>query len=242
MRRFTLLGLALMAVFALLAAVSSSAFALELPENLPASTTRTWTGASEGKPEFKMEGVTPIICEEATTAEGTETTSKPPLGLFHIHVVGCHAEISKGTVVKCTDLNHLTAGGILVLGTWHLVWDRKAGGSFTELTTAVLFLVEPVHFSCSSLILIVVQGEQLCLHLVPTESKVTHSFHCIAEETIAGKPHQTEEWCKKDVGGVCTEPVAPKLEAFINHPKAAVVSAEQALGNTTYKEAISADV
>jgi hypothetical protein len=241
MRRFTLLGLALMAALAAASAISASAFALELPENLPASTTRTWTGASEGEPEFKTEGGTPVICTSAT-AEGTETSSKPPLGLFHIHFLGCKSEIAKGTTVKCTDLNHLTAGELLMLGTWHLVWDRKAGGSFTELTTAVLFLVEPVHVSCSSLILIVLQGELLCLHLVPTESKVTHSFHCIAEETIAGKPHQTEEWCKKDVGGVCTEPVAPKFESFINHPKTPVVSAELALGNTTYKEAISADV
>jgi hypothetical protein len=240
MRRFTLLGLALMAVLAAASAISTSAFALELPENLPASTTRTWSGKAEGSPEFKTEEAMPVTCSTLTSAEGTETSSKPPLGLFHLHFVGCHAEVG-GREVKCTDLDHTTSGEILVLGTWHLVWDRKAGGSFTELTTAVLFLVEPVHFECSALVSIEVKGEQLCLHLNATEKALTHSFHCIAEEPVAGKPKQTEEWCKKDVGGVCTEPVAPKLEASINHG-VVKVAAEQALGNTTYKEQIFADI
>jgi hypothetical protein len=234
-----LLGTALTAVFALLAAVSSSAFALELPENLPASTTRTWTGEAEGKPEFKTEEAGAVVCEKAE-AEGTETSSKPPLGLFHIHFLTCHTKIGEAEF-KCTDLNHVSAGEILVLGTWHLVWDRKTGGSFTELNTAVLFLVEPVHFSCGSLLLIEVKGEQLCLHLKATESNTTHSFHCIAEEPVGGKPKQTEEWCAKDVAGACSGAVAPKLESFINHG-VAKVSAELALGNTVYKEKISADV
>jgi len=239
MRRFKLLALALVAVFATAAAVSASAFAAELPEILPTSgTTRTWTGESEGTTEFKSEtaeaGVSLVVtCEKAPT-EGTEEAGKP-LGLFHIHFLGCKSTIG-GVTVKCTDLNHSTAGEILALGTWHLVFDRKKGGSFTELNTAVLFLVELVHFSCSSLVLAEVKGEQVCLDLKATEKSKTHSLHCIAEG-----PKQTEEWCKKDVSGTCTEPVVPKLESNTNHTLFRS-AAEQALGNNTYAEEIFADI
>ncbi len=88
MRRFKLLGLALVAVFASTAALANSAFALNLPENLPASTTRTWVGKNVGKTTFKAEGQNPIICEKAK-GEGTETSSKPPKGLFHIAFEEC---------------------------------------------------------------------------------------------------------------------------------------------------------
>jgi hypothetical protein len=246
MRRVKLFGLALVAVFASAAALSSSAFALELPENLPTSTeTRTWTGESDGtgvtaEPEFKTLNAAKVElivkCEKAT-AEGTEE-SKKPLGLFHIHFLGCHTELSPGTIVKCTDLNHLTAGEILVLGTWHLVWDRENGKEFKELTTGVLFLVEPVHFTCS-IVLLEVKGEQLCLHLKPTEENTTHLFHCIANATNHWE--QSEEWCKKDVGGVCTEPVKPLLLTSVSH-EAFGPSSELALGSTTYKVKLFADV
>jgi hypothetical protein len=241
MRRVKLLGLALVAVFASAAALSSSAFALELPENLPTSTeTRTWTGESDGTtgPVFtvlnaeKKELV--VTCEKAT-AEGTEE-SKKPLGLFHIHFLKCTTNI--GGPVNCTDLNHLTAGEILVLGTWHLVWDRENGKEFKELTTGVLFLIEPVHFVCGGIVLLEVKGEQLCLHLKPTEENTTHLFHCI---TGANHWQQSEEWCKKDVGGVCTEPVKPLLLTSISH-EPFVESAELALGSTTYKVKLFADV
>jgi hypothetical protein len=239
MRRSQLLTPALVAVVATAAAVSASAFAAELPQILPTSaTTRTWTGESEGSAEFNSEtaeaGVTlTITCEKAPT-EGTEEAGKP-LGAFHIHFLGCKSTIG-GVTVKCTDLNHTTPGEVLALGTWHLVFDRKKGGVFTELTTAVLFLLELTHLSCSSLVLDELKGELLCLDLKATEKSKTHSFHCIAEG-----PKQTEEWCKKDVSGTCTEPVVPKLESNTSHSLFRS-AAWQALGNDTYTEEIFADI
>ena len=242
MVRFKLLGLALVAVFAMAAAMSASAFASELPENLPTSaTTRTWTGESEGEPEFASEtaeaGVELVVKCKTAPSEGTEEPGKP-LGLFHIHFLGCASTVG-GLPVKCTDLNHTTAGEILVLGTWHLVFDRKINGTFEKLTTAVLFLVELAHFTCGG-VLVEVKGEVLCLHLKPEETGFTHSFHCVRNGFLP-----TEEWCKRDlvVGGVdkCEEPVVPKLESNVSHT-AFRNSAEQALGRSTYKEEIFAMV
>jgi hypothetical protein len=238
MRRFKLLGLALVAVFATAAAVSASAFAVE-PANLPESAlTRTWTGEAEGEPEFVSE--TPeavtlkVLCKSAT-AEGTEEPKKP-LGLFHIHFVECSAVVA-GVAQKCTDLNHSTAGEILALGTWHLVFDKEKGKEFKELTTAVLFLVELVHFQCGPLLLAQVKGEVVCLHLKATEKAFTHSFHCVRSGF-----EPTEEWCMKgDVGGKCEEPLAPKLESNVNET-VFKKSAEQALGKSTYKVELFADV
>ncbi len=91
MRRLKLLGLALVAVFASAAGLASSAFALNLPENLPASTTRTWDGKGVGKWTSRGETKTPVICEKAK-GEGTETSSKPPKGLFHTDFEECGTE------------------------------------------------------------------------------------------------------------------------------------------------------
>ena len=238
MKRLKLLGLALVAIFALAASMSASAFALELPENLPVSaTTRTWTGESEGaEPEFTSEtaeaGVLLKVNCKTAPSEGTEEPGKP-LGLFHIHFLGCTSAVG-GLTVKCTDLNHSTAGEILVLGTWHLVFDRKKTEEFKELATAVLFLVELVHFVCGG-VLIEVKGEVLCLHLEPTKLAFTHSFHC-----IKNGDQPTEEWCMKD-NGVCSEPLTPKLESNVSHTGFRS-AAELALGSSTYTEEIFADV
>jgi hypothetical protein len=117
------------------------------------------------------------------------------------------------------------------------VFDRKIGGSFEKLTTAVLFLVEPVHFSCSSLFLDEVKGEVLCLHLKPETGAFTHSFHCVRNVF-----EPTEEWCMKgDVSEKCEEPLKPVLQSNVNETKFRS-SAELALGNSTYKEEIFADI
>ncbi|HEV2974445.1 MAG TPA: hypothetical protein VGX69_05550 [Solirubrobacteraceae bacterium] len=240
MRRFKLPTLALVAVFAMAAAISASAFAVEpvnLPENAAA---RNWTGEFEGEPEFSTETAEPGVllvwkCKSGPS-EGTEEAKKP-LGLFHIHLLGCESEISKGTTVHCTDLNHSTAGEILLLGTWHLVFDRKIGGNFEKLTTAMLYLFQPVHFSCSSLVLDEFKGELLCLHLKPEEKAFTHSFHC-----VRNGDESTEEWCMKgDVSEKCEEPLQPKFESKTNETVFRR-GAWQALGKTTYKEEIFADI
>jgi hypothetical protein len=237
MKRLMPMALSLAVVFAATAVLATSAFALELPEILPTSSvTRTWTAESEGEPQFKMlnsEHVELVVNCEKATGEGTEEPKKP-LGLFHVHLLGCHTTIG-GTRVSCTDLNHLTAGEILVLGTWHLVWDRENGKEFKELTTGVLVLEELAHFTCS-IVLVELKGELLCLTLKPTEENTTHFGHCVANGV-----EQTLEWCKKDVAGKCDEPVKPKLETSISH-STFEPSADLGLGRVTTKEKMFADI
>jgi hypothetical protein len=204
MRRVKSLALALVALAAALAMMSSAALALTLPENLPTSAVvRNWTGETEGS--YNLDLPAPVTCETATT-EGTEEAGKP-LGLFHEHLKNCTGEEGK---VKCTGEGE-EAGVILILGNWHLVFDRKKGGTFVELTTAILYLLTPVKFKCTVFFTVELKGEQLCLHLKPTEKAISHSDHCIAEGL-----KQTEEWCKSDVGGTCVEAVVPVLLANQN--------------------------
>lgn len=229
MKRFRLLGLLLVALFVAAMAMSAVAAADETPLNLPFKAGETFTGKSEGATEFNSSNGT-VICLEGTALlpENTIESNLPPLGKFGIHFSDC---LDKATKAKCTGLGE-TEGTILVQGTWHLVWDEK--GAAFELTVATLFLVEPVHFNCTALILIKVEGEQLCLDLEPTKLSVTHSFHCIANGT-----KQEESWCKKDVAG-CKELVTPILKSSTNEA-AAKESAELALGSWTVdKEPIAA--
>jgi hypothetical protein len=83
--------------------------------------------------------------------------------------------------------------------------------------------------------LLELKGEILCLDLKPTESNVTHSYHCTGASSTAAN----EEWCMggEDVLGtedMCIgEWLLPKLEESINHAafKGATILM---LGNTTY--------
>jgi len=228
MKRFRLLGLLLVALFVAAMAMSAVAVADETPLNLPFKAGETFTGKSEGEPEFNSSNGT-VICKEATAllAENTIESNLPPLGKFQIHFSVCRDKIL-GTV--CTGLGE-AAGTILAGGTWHLVWDEK--GATFELTVATLFLVATVHFSCG-VVLFKVEGEQLCLDLKPTELSKTHSFHCIANGA-----KQEDSWCKKDVAG-CKELVTPILKTSVNEA-VAQESAELALAQWTVDgEAIAA--
>jgi hypothetical protein len=222
MKRFRLLGLLLVALFVAAMAMSAVATAAdETPLNLPFKAGETFTGKSEGEPEFKNSNGT-VVCKEGVSllAGNTIDSNLPPLGKFEIHFSGCKQPAINQ---PCTGLGE-TEGTILVKGTWHLVWDEK--GATFELTVATLFLIEPVHFNCTALVLLKVEGEQLCLDLKPTELSKTHTFHCIANET-----KQEDSWCKKDVAG-CKELVTPKLLTSVNEA-AAKESAELALGSWT---------
>jgi hypothetical protein len=222
MRQFKLLGLTLMAVFVAAVAVASTASAA-LPANLPISATaRAWTGTNEGKVELSAGG-SKIVCAEAPSS-GEEEAGKP-LGPFHIEFKNCTTE---GGAIKCTGLGD-AAGIILTLGTWHLVFDN-----LTTLSTALLFLIEHVHFSCSALVLILVLGELLCLHLKPTEKALTHSFHCV--ETSAGK--QEDETYFNEAGTAVNNVT---LLCSINEAEEKPCF-ELALGSTTYKVEIFADI
>jgi hypothetical protein len=220
MRQFKLLGLTLMAVFVAAVAVASTASAA-LPVNLPLSAkARPWTGTNIGNVELLQPGQNTVTCTEAP-ATGEEEAGKP-LGPFHIEFKNCSAAGQ-----KCTGLGD-AAGVILTLGTWHLVFDN-----LTTLSTALLFLIEHVHFSCTALILVLVLGELLCLHLKPTEKAFTHSFHCVQTGT-----KQEDETYFNEAGTavnnvtlLCSVNEAEEKPCF-----------ELALGSTTYKEEISADI
>jgi len=207
MKRFSLLCLGLMAVLVAAAAMATSAFAVQ-PSNLPTGV-KTFTGASEGSTTYHSEAGD-VVCTEAS-GTGEETSNEPPLGPFHIDFKKCTGPL--GTT--CTGLGEATAGTILVLGTWHLVFDREVGKAFSGLTVATLFLVNVVHFSCGAFILIESKGEALCLDLKPTEASTKHSYHC----TGASATTANEEWCMGgEVAEACTgEWLLPKLETSTNH-------------------------
>ena len=159
-------------------------------------------------------------------AENTIESNLPPLGKFQMHFTGCK---DKGTGATCTGLGE-AAGVSLVGGTWHLVWDEKAGSAF-ELTVATLFLLNAAHFNCTALVLLKLEGEQLCLDLDPLTLSKTHEFHCIVKK--ATEPIEQEDtWCKKDVAKVCTELVTPKLNTSVNEA-AGKASALLSLGSWT---------
>jgi hypothetical protein len=221
MRRFKLLGLALMAVLIAAVAVVGTASAA-LPKILPESgVARNWTGSNTGNVEVLGSGIA-VICTEAP-AIGTQEANKP-LGSFHIELKNCTSE--KGAV-KCTGLGD-SAGVILVLGMWHSVFDN-----LSSLSAAMLFLLEKVHFNCTVLILVLVSGELVCLWLRPTESAATHSFHCVA--TSAGK--QEEEAYFNEAG---TEVKAALMWSFNEAEAKPFVMLT--LDTQTFSEAVSADI
>ncbi len=236
MRLLKPLGLSLVAACALASALSASAFGLELPENLPASTTRTWTGSNVGNTILHTQGLEPVTCTEVQ-AKGTETTSNPPLGAFELTFNNC-ASTAGGVTVKCTGLG-LATGVIADKGTWHLVFDKLIGQAFENLTSALLLLSEASHLTCGGLVLFeLLAGETLCLHLNPAASTTTHEFHCIGE-IAGGVPKPLEEW-GKDVGGVFTGGKVPVRNGSINHA-AEVSTLLLGLGTVVYTGSVFAD-
>lgn len=226
MKRSGSLGALLVSVFAVAAMSSAAAFGDETPLDLPFTANEVVEGSGQGSEFISSLGT--ITCAEASILESDIESNLPPLGAFHIDYSGCK---DKGTGTTCTGLGE--AGGvILTLGTWHLVWDKEEA-SF-ELHTATLFLISPVHFNCSIVVLVEAKGEQLCLDLNPEEARRLHSFHCIASGAS-----QKGSWCKKDVEETCVGSVVPKLEASVNHA-AFQPSAYLALGSIVTAEPIAA--
>lgn len=181
MQRLKILGLALIAAFALGAVVSAAASAevKVLPEE--AVTFKGLTAKTTTLEKLNGKNVT---CGE-THAEG-EIEAKKPLGLFHIHFLKC-----KGLgLLPCTGLGDKEEQ-ILVLGTFHLVFDTLVAGNLTQAGVGVLFLLEHVHFTCGGLILVLVLGEVLCL-IKPVNIKAKKST--IACEQNKGDPGEIVYW------------------------------------------------
>jgi hypothetical protein len=234
MKRALWLGLAVVALFASMAAVSTSAFGLGLPENLPVAVkARTWKGKQTSKENILKAGETEVKCKKAS-AEGEEEAGKP-LGPFHMTLEEC-----KSILGACTSPGDAKEQE-LVLGTWHLVFDEK-GATFTKLATAMLLLIpatKPATWVCGGIATIEVSGEVLCLHLNPTVKSTTHEFEC------GGEANKEDNWCKEDkvVGGVdkCEGLTKPVLLSSINKG-AGIVSEEVAKGNVVTTEEIFADI
>jgi hypothetical protein len=195
MQRLKLLGLALMAVFAMGVVVSASASAANGPLNAekkePATT--TFSGHAVATTTFTiLEGFGETKCPEVLF----EGSLSPRLGPFHLHWHKCTTNLG-GT---CTGLGD-EAGLILALGEAHLVWD-----SLEPLGAAILFLLEHVHYACTvlgSTKLILVLGEVLCL-ITPINS-LTKKFTIKCEKGAkAGDPAETMYW-KDDESGTLVE-------------------------------------
>jgi hypothetical protein len=225
MKRFRLMGLAVLALFALATAVASTTSAFLL-ENLPEKA-RTITDKSNGPTLLETVGGTAVECTSAPSTE-TEENFKPPSGAFHIGFSGC---TSKKPVngLKCTGTGD-SAGSILALGSWNLVFDKNPGT--TILVTAMLFLLTPLKFVCGAEIVTVeVKGSVLCLHLNPTVSTKTHEFHCVQTK---GSQEETRWWNTNGTEGTSQLLTAVNGGAFEQ-------SGQQGLGIVEYSEAVQSD-
>ncbi|HEY4452288.1 MAG TPA: peptidylprolyl isomerase [Solirubrobacteraceae bacterium] len=155
MRRLKIIGVAALAVFAVTAMASATAFALP---TLKPNTAVTFTGTS---PVGKLEVLgSALVVECEKNADEGSFAAETVLGPFHIKFSGCSAKLGTTGLGKCTGLGDTETGVILSLGEVHLVYD-----SLAPLGAAMLFLVEPTHFECKSIttVLITVEGSVLCL-------------------------------------------------------------------------------
>jgi hypothetical protein len=183
MKRFRLLGLTLMAAFALsaLTAVSASA---ALPEALGAKPfPQNWTGGNTGTetPTLETSKGERISCNKVD-ASGTQETDT--LGKATLTILGCK------TLTGNCETDGQAEGTIVSEGTYHFVDDFL--GTAATLGVAVLTLVS-THFLCP-FVLALVTGQLLCLVLEPLSSKVTHEGHCIIETGTKGKPLDKHWW------------------------------------------------
>jgi hypothetical protein len=180
MKRFRLLGLVLLAVFALgaLMAASASAALQELLGNK--AFPKSWTGKSVGTIAIESLSGGKFECTTAT-ADGEQLTDT--LGVYHLHFTECQL-VGVGSCNSEGD----NPGVILVLGEYHYVDDFLSTAA--TLGVAILLLVE-AHYLCGP-VLILVKGHKLCLILKPLESNVTHEFHCKA--VSSGMPEDKHWW------------------------------------------------
>jgi hypothetical protein len=221
MKRFRLLGLALLAVFSLGALIAASASA-ELPLLLGAKAfPQTWTGANDGAEKQTLETLKGEKIECNTTkASGTQETDT--LGKYNLTFLEC-----KTITGKC-ETDGQPEGTIVTEGEYHYVDDFL--GTAATLGVAVLFLAS-AHFLCP-LALILVTGNVLCLILEPLVSMVTHLIHCTTLAALKGMPLDNDWW--NDVGVLQTA----KLESNKNEG-AFEEASELALGTVTFGEAVA---
>jgi hypothetical protein len=221
MKRFRLLGLTLLAAFALTAALAASASAA-LPELLPVKAGgSTFSGVNTAaNPTLETLKKETIVCKKGAKADGVQENDTT--GTYHIHFEECE---SAG--FKCSTAGDAT-GIILNLGKYHYV-DDHLSENVNELGVAILFLPEEATIECTALVKIKVKGSVLCLILEPLSSKVTHEFHCTQ---TSGMQSETTWW--NDAG---TAQTAVLLSS--KNGAAFEEAGEQALGSVTFGEAVA---
>jgi len=208
MRHLKLLILALAVLGAITATAADTALALPtvLPEAL-----HSWTGKSTSQFEILNPGGVETTCA-AATAEGTLEEGRPS-GLFHLHFKECIIDF-KGTEAECTGEGEET-GVILVLGTWHFVYDTLST-SLSSAGVAMLFSLGAVKYECGSSsdsIEVKPGGMALCLIPNPTALTRRFEFHC----TKAGSAHRPAETKYYDGGGTLVG-IAPILSSQNGEP------------------------
>src|SRR6266404_5317363 len=186
MQRLKLLFLALVAVAALLSTIVAAASAAP-PLFLPDTVSEGFTGTGGQGILGKLPGgLTNEIIASTSVSEGKLEAGKM-LGPFHIEFTNLKA----GGLILCTALGDTTDGVVLLLGEYHLVYDKLGSGA--ELGVGILFLVKPAHLECGTK-LFVVEGEVLCL-IKPVEVLTKH-FEVVCEDTSSGSgdPKETVYW------------------------------------------------
>lgn len=219
MKRLNLLGVVLMAVFALSAFAATAAFAL--PEHLPKG---AWTGKNDGTGKPKLETAAKSVIE-CGKAKGSGEDTSDTLGKFTIDFEECKTPSFFNAA--CNSAGD-ASGVILSTGEYHYVYD-----TLSPLGIAILFLPNETTFECASFLKTKVKsqganGGLVCLILEPTVKQVTHLFHCEQEN---GKQKEKVYWNDK------SEEVK-KVELLCSLNGGAFEEcAELALAETTFKEA-----
>jgi hypothetical protein len=185
MRYLRLFGVALVALCALGSVIAASASAL--PTLLPA-TIPSFTGKSVGKTELQRQGALAAVSCSSAKGEGT-VEANGHLGLYHITFEKCTAGGG-----PCTGLGD-AAETILSLGSYHLVFDTLKA-TLAEAGVAILFLVDNVHFVCTTIIgeilnTVFLGGMVLCLIVNPTALTKVFEFQC-KQGSSSGHPGETK--------------------------------------------------
>jgi hypothetical protein len=151
MKQVKILGAAFIAILALTSIAASLAqAAATLPSVLPTA----GPGEKEIVSATTSSGTSTfgngLLEITSSTSTGTQTGNAAKLGSFDVLFEKTASVL--GPV--CTGLSDTTKGSVLVLGTFH-IRDYKEG---TNLRTAAIFLLLPVHFECEGVALVVVSG------------------------------------------------------------------------------------
>jgi hypothetical protein len=193
MSRLKIVVLALVALSIVGTVVAATAFALPefLNELRVAPENVRFTATSKTTEFSTLRALAPIVC--GTSSSRSETEGRGVLGPFHI--IFLHCKTGLGGV--CTGLGDPNAGEILVLGSFHIVFDKLAGSP--SLGAGILFLLAHVHFECREVpiverVLVLVLGQVLCLIEPINVLQLRAKVRCERSRTEAGDPSEVVYW------------------------------------------------